>query len=80
MKLKGVGGRGSSSCPKLKSQYTSQLGGKESLLYFRCRHLDVGVVGRVADTCPKADYPTLDKQKVRDFIDRSGGGGEEDYR
>ena len=46
----------------------------EKLLYFRCQQLDVGGVGRVADTCPKADYhPPLTSRKL-DFIDRSGGG------
>jgi len=38
-----------SSCSPLKSQ----VGGKESLLYFRCQQLE----GKVADICPKADYP-----------------------
>ena len=55
-----------SSCSLLKSQ----VGGKESLLYFRCQQLE----GRVADICPKADYPHLPVQTrwAQTFIDRSG--------
>ena len=55
-----------------------QVAGKENLLYFRCWQLE----GRVADICPKVNSPlrpppppTLDKQGVRAFIDRMGGGG-----
>ena len=40
-----------SGCSPLKSQETGQTDGKESWLYFRCRHLR----GRVAVICPKAD-------------------------
>ena len=44
------------------------------MLYFRCWQLE----GRVADICLKVNSPhppTLDKQGVRAFIDRMGGGG-----
>ena len=57
-----------SGCSPLKSQQTGQVGGKESLLYFRCRQL----VGR-ADVCPKADTSHCDQRAVA-VIDRIGGG------
>ena len=62
-------------CSPLKSQQTDQVGGKESLLYFRCRQLR----GRVADIdiCPKADFhPDPNKQGVRAFTDRLAAGWE----
>ena len=46
-----------------------QVGGKESLLYFRCWQLQ----GRVVDICPDSPHPP-DKQGVRAFIDRVGVG------
>ena len=54
-----------SSCSLLKSQQTGQVGGKESLLYFRCRNWEE----RMADICPKAD-----KHGVRALTDRVGEG------
>ena len=60
-----------SSCSLLKSQ----VGGKESLLHFRCQQLE----GRVTDICPKADDPPppprtskVGMNWARTFIDRSG--------
>ena len=57
-----------SGCSPLKSQQTGQVGGKESLLYFRCWQL----VER-ADICPKADSFHCDRRAVA-VIDRIGGG------
>ena len=54
-----------SSCSLLKSQQTGQVGGQESLLYFRCRNWEE----RMADICPKAD-----KHGVRALTDRVGEG------
>ena len=43
---------------------------ERKVLYFRCQQLWEWV----ADICPKADSPS-DKQRVRAFVDRAGGGG-----
>ena len=56
-----------SGCSLLKSQWAGQIGGKESLLYFRCQQLE----RRVVDICPKANssYPTpVNRQWVRDRV------------
>ena len=72
VKLLPKGMRGGSGYSPLKSQWTGQVGGKESLLYFRCWQL---CGGRVADIRPTADSPLPHKQGVRAFIGRVGGGG-----
>ena len=55
-----------SGCLPFKSQQTGQAGGKERLLYFRCRQLWGAV--RVVDACPAP----ADKQG--ESFDRAGGG------
>ena len=50
-----------SGCSLLKSQYTGQVGGKESLLYFICQQL----AGAAAAICSKANVHPHDKQVVR---------------
>ena len=69
VKLLTKGMRGGSGYSPLKSQWTGQVGGKESLLYFRCWQLWwQGVV----DVCPKAHSHPVN-QWARAFIDSKKG-------
>ena len=44
------------------------------MLYFRCRQVAVGAWGEWQTPVQRLTTPILDKQKVRDFIDRNGRG------